>query len=171
MADDLLRAFRFRVSLLRSPDAEAGSAPADPPDPSGSGAALGDGGFQECSGLEVEMEVADYQEGGRNDAVIRRVGRARHQPIVLKRGMLAPGGAVDTSLWDWIQDVVGGVRPVARYDGIVEVLDPTGGSTLATWAFTRGLPQKVSLPHLDARTGEIAIEELSIVHEGLRLVG
>jgi hypothetical protein len=25
----------------------------------------GDGAFQECSGLEVEMDVQDYQEGGR----------------------------------------------------------------------------------------------------------
>ena len=36
--------------------------------------------------------------------------------------------------------------------------------------FDRGLPSKVTGPALNAKTGEIAIEELHIVHEGLRLV-
>ena len=41
---------------------------------------------------------------------------------------------------------------------------------LATWQFVRGLPSKITGPALNARSGEIAIEELHIVHEGLRLV-
>src|SRR6185295_1376582 len=56
----------------------------------GGGAALADGSFQECSGLEVEMDVQEYLEGGRNDGVIRRVGRAKYQNLVLKRGMFYP---------------------------------------------------------------------------------
>src|SRR5574341_411070 len=120
MADSLLRAFRFRVRLHRSPAVEAGS-----PAPTGApaGEALGDGGFQECSGLEVEMDVQEYQEGGRNDGVIRRVGRARYQNIVLKRGMFYSGsGRLNRDLWRWLQGAVSGTRPVARYDGMIEVM-------------------------------------------------
>ena len=40
----------------------------------------------------------------------------------------------------------------------------------ATWMFDRGLPSKISGPELNAKTGEIAIEELTIAHEGLRLM-
>ena len=40
---------------------------------------------------------------------------------------------------------------------------------MARWVFDRGLPSKVTGPSLNAKTGEIAIEELHIVHEGLRL--
>lgn len=150
----LLRTFRFQVKLL----AAGGAAP------------LADGAFQECRGLEVEMDVQDYLEGGRNDAVVRRVGRARYQNIVLKRGMFhPPAGGVDGQLWTWIQDTVGGRRPVRRYDGIVEVMS-VGDTVVARWAFDRGLPAKITGPALDARTGEIAIEELHIAHEGLRLV-
>ena len=36
-------------------------------------------------------------------------------------------------------------------------------------AFDRGLPAKISGPQLNAKSGEIAIEELHIAHEGLRL--
>lgn len=131
---------------------------------------LGDGGFAECSGLEIEMDVQELNEGGRNDAVIRRVGRGKYQNIVLKRGMLfAPGDTANDELWRWLQDVLAGVRPVARHDGIVEVLD-VDDAVVARWAFRRGLPQKIGGPQLNARTGEVAIEELHIAHEGLTLV-
>jgi phage tail-like protein len=168
MADTLLRAFRFRVRLTRSPEAEAGAA-------SGAGApggeALGDGGFQEVSGLEIEMDVQEYQEGGRNDGVIRRVGRAKYQNLVLKRGMFyGASGSANRDLWGWLQNVTKGVRPVARYDGIIEVMS-VADEVAATWAFDRGLPAKVRGPELNGKTGEIAIEELHIAHEGLRLTG
>ena len=62
-----------------------------------------------------------------------------------------------------------GVRPVARYNGVIEVLSGDFADTVATWVFDRGLPQKVSGPALNAKSGEVAIEELTIAHEGLRL--
>ena len=45
-----------------------------------------------------------------------------------------------------------------------------GDEVVARWLFERGLPAKVTGPQLNAKTGEIAIEELHIAHEGLRLV-
>jgi phage tail-like protein len=137
----------------------------------GSGSAqLGDGGFQECSGLQIDMEVHEIQEGGRNDAVVRRVGRGKYTNITLKRGMLYPtGGAAVSDLWSWVQGILSGQRPVVRYDGVIEVLDASRSAVVATWVFDRGLPAKVMGPQLNAKTGEIALEELTIAHEGLRL--
>jgi phage tail-like protein len=167
VADSLLRAFRFQVKLRKSPAVEEG---AQPPGNSPTGSPLGDGAFQECSGLEVEMDVQEYQEGGRNDGVIRRVGRAKYTNLILKRGMFYPSsGTVNRDLWNWFQGVVAGERPVPRYDGIIEVMS-VGDRVAATWVFDRGLPAKIRGPELNARTGEIAIEELHIAHEGLRLV-
>jgi phage tail-like protein len=159
-AAGLLRAFNFHVSLVRSD----GGGDAEP---------LADGGFQECSGLALEADIREYLEGGRNDVVVRHVGRVKLQPIVLKRGMLLrPGdGAAQRQLWTWLIDTVSGVRPVRRYDGFVTVLPPYGDSPLAVWQFVRSLPLKVVGPTLNAQTGEIAVEELHIVHEGLRLEG
>ena len=62
---------------------------------------LGDGGFQECTGLEIEMDVQELQEGGRNDGTVRLVGRGKYTNIVLKRGMLYPaGGTAVNEIWD-----------------------------------------------------------------------
>ena len=167
VADQLLRAFRFQVKLRKSAAAAAGSAAAND---SPSGAPLGDGAFQECSGLEFEMDVQEYHEGGRNDGVIRRVGRAKYQNIVLKRGLFyGSSGRINRDLWLWIQGVVEGRRPVTRYDGVVQVMSKSS-DVAATWIFDRGLPAKIRGPELNAKTGEIAIEELHIAHEGLRLV-
>jgi phage tail-like protein len=168
--DPLLRAFRFQVKLLRSPTVELGARSTAVPDAAPSGTQLGDGAFQECTGLDIEMDVQEYQEGGRNDGTIRRVGRAKYQNLVLRRGMFwSTGGGVNRDLWDWLQGVVSGVRPVVRYDGIVEVMGTTD-DVVARWVFRRGLPARIAGPQLNARTGEVAIEELHIAHEGLRLV-
>ena len=174
MADSLLTAFRFEVRLLRSPDVVAGRqylpGAGEGYDPPQGAATLGTGGFQECTGLEIEMDVQEYQEGGRNNGTVRRVGRAKYQPILLKRGMFfGSDGAIKTELWHWMQRILNGERPVARYDGVITVMG-ADNTVRATWMFDRGLPAKIRGPELNAKTGEIAIEELSIAHEGLRLL-
>lgn len=162
--------WNFVVSLRRSPAAESGSAPgpadAGPP----SGAALGDGGFQEVSGLDIEMDVQELQEGGRNDGVIRRVGRGRYSNLVLKRGMFyGSGGRVNPELWEWLQGILSGRLPVPRYDGTIQLLAADRATVQATWRFVRGLPAKLSGPQLNAKSGDVAVEELHIAHEGLIL--
>jgi phage tail-like protein len=157
VADVLLTTFRFAVTFRRV----GGAGPTS----------LGDGGFQEVSGLDVEMAVKDHEEGGRNAGVIRRIGRAKYQPLAFKRGMFGPaGGAAVPELWQWFSDVVSGVRPVRRYDGTVLVRDQ-GGHTMAAWSFSAAVPMKLVGPQLNARTGEIAIEELHLAHQGLTLAG
>jgi len=157
---ELVQTFRFAVTLTAAP----GPRPASP-------AKLADGYFAECSGLELEADVKEHLEGGRNDGVVRRVGRAKLSPIVLKRGMFVPGEGqpADAALWNWISAMVTGTLPIPRYNGLVQVFSADKKREVARWVFVRGLPSKVAGPALNAKTGEIAIEELHIVHEGLRL--
>ena len=167
MTDSLTRTFRFSVSLRRSGQAQLGGG--GRAGLSQSGDALGDGGFQECSGLDLTMDIQEINEGGRNDGVIQRVGRAKYSPIILKRGMFyGDNGSVNSDLWSWIQNIVMGVRPVARYDGVIEVKGYED-EVVATWVFEHGLPSKIAGPQLNAKSGDIAIEELTIAHQGLRL--
>jgi phage tail-like protein len=174
--DTLLTAFRFEVKLVRSPDivagrqalagADTGYSPARGPD------VLGSGAFQDCTGLEIEMDVQEYIEGGRNNGTVRRVGRAKFAPLVLKRGMFFGSdheGQADPRLWHWLQRIVNGERPVPRFDGVISLMG-ADGTVRATWTFDRGLPAKIRGPELNAKTGEVAIEELTVAHEGLRLL-
>ena len=174
---ELIQTFRFTVTLTAATSAAAATVPQ-----------LGIGAFAECSGLELEADVQEYLEGGRNDGVVRRVGRVKLTPLVLKRGMFipappppgnpqagaGPGGAgadtgtADQALWDWLTGMVSGRLPIPRYNGLIQVWSPDGRREVASWTFWRGLPNKVSGPTLNAKTGEVAVEELYIVHEGLR---
>lgn len=161
---ELLPAFKFEITLTRS-NFTGDTQPQ-----------LGDGAFAECSGLELEADIREYLEGGCNDAVTRRVGRVKLVPLVLKRGMFVPssdgsssGGTADGQLWQWLTGMVSGQLPTPRYDGIITIYDTAKTRALAQWSFTRGLPLKVVGPSLNAKTGEIAIEELHIAHEGLIL--
>jgi hypothetical protein len=172
---ELVQAFRFTVTLTAATSAAAATVPQ-----------LGIGAFAECSGLELEADVQEYLEGGRNDGVVRRVGREKLTPLVLNRCMFipvpsAPGnpqagagpgqtgtGTADSALWDWLTGMVSGTLPIPRYNGLIQVWSPDGRREVASWTFWRGLPNKVSGPTLNAKTGEVAIEELHIVHEGLR---
>ncbi|WP_433157877.1 phage tail protein [Kribbella sp. CA-247076] len=197
---ELVQAFRFTIELTRSrpgrtlaappqldAKASAGSAAA-PPAPAGGGSRtgstaqptagstpagdrLGDGGFQECTGLTLDADLRDVLEGGSNDATVRRLGRVKHAPIVLKRGMFVPvsGGYADVAIWNWIRAMVSGEVPLPRYDGSIQVFNPSFTQVVAKWTFVRALPVKVVGPSLQALTGAVAVEELHLAHEGLRL--
>lgn len=170
----LLNNFNYEITLLRSASIESGSNLS--PISVGSGKdVIGDGGFQECSGLQIEMDIQQIHEGGRNDGVVQQVGRAKYQNLVLKRGMLYNSSdKLSSDLWEWLQSVLTGVRPVPRYDGLIKVFGHRSGSSgpqvVASWEFERALPAKITGPQLNAKSGDVAIEELHLAHEGLRLV-
>jgi phage tail-like protein len=163
----ILTTFRFDVALSFGPGG------GDVPRGDATDVRLG---FQEVGGLELEMDAPELVEGGRNDGVVRRAGRIKSPSLVLKRGMFyddrAGGAALD--FWTWIQGIMEGALPVRRCDGSVTLKATPPGKTapepVCTWAFERGLPLKVKGPDLNARTGEVAIEELHIAHQGLRML-
>src|SRR2546423_852925 len=59
-------------------------------------------GFSECSGLQVETEIFEWEEGGRNNYKHRLPGRAKFSNLVLKRGIAT------ADLWSWYQDSIQG---------------------------------------------------------------
>jgi phage tail-like protein len=59
------------------------------------------GGFSECSGLNTEMELETYQEGGRNAGPHKLFKYAKYPNLVFKRGV-----TFNTNLADWYDSVV-----------------------------------------------------------------
>jgi phage tail-like protein len=123
----------------------------------------GDGGFSECSGLEMTMAPEEYKEGGRNGAVLKFPSRVAWTNLTLKRG-----AALSGELWAWHYGfVVGAGR---RRDGVITLLDATR-TPVSAWFFRRGLPVKYSGPALNAAQNTVAIETIEIAHEGIHLIG
>lgn len=151
---DPFRAFNFVVSLIDSSSQVSTVA-------SAVGSAVS-AGFSECGGLEMSLDVEEYREGGNNGAVLRFPSRVKWTNLRLKRGI-----AINNDLWKWHYGFVEG--KVQRRDGVVMLLDEQQ-IPAKVWSFTRGLPVKWSGPNLNAQQGQVAIEELEIAHEGLRLL-
>jgi phage tail-like protein len=137
----------------------------DPLNPQGGHADLPlcSGAFSEVSGLEASMEPKTIKEGGRNYGANQRAGQVTFATVVLKRGMTHT-----RDLWKWFERVSGGAYTY-RMEVTIKMLDMQG-DTLLTWKLEKAMPVKFKSADLSARNNEIGIEELHLVHEGLRLV-
>lgn len=120
------------------------------------------GGFSECNGLELGIDIEEYKEGGNNGTVLRFPTRAKWTNLKLKRGI-----ALSDDLWLWHYGFVEGI--VARRDGVVTLQDEQQ-NPVKMWSFTRGLPVKWTGPSLNAAQSQVAFEEIEIAHEGLTLL-
>lgn len=117
------------------------------------------GGFSECSGLEMSLDVEEYSEGGRNGHVLKFPTRVKWSNITLKKGVGA-----GTTLWDWHYGFVEGNGK--RRDGII-ILQTDLHIPNNIWYFRRGLPVKYTGPTLNAAQNSVAIEAIEIAHEGI----
>jgi phage tail-like protein len=144
LRNDPLPAFNFKVYLL--------------PDQSGRARLVA--GCNECSGLESNLALEEYAEGGVNDRVHHFPSRFQFTNLVLRRGVTH-----DSLLRDWHNDLLEG--NVRRMDGLVILCNEAGQSILA-WKFERGLPVKYSGPSLNAGTSASSIESLEIAFERLQ---
>jgi len=121
-----------------------------------------DAGFNECSGLEMSLEVQEYQEGGNNSTVLKFPTRISWGKLVMKKGIVK-----NHDLWDWVYGFAEG--KVVRKDGLITLLGEKGLAH-TVWKFKRGLPVKYSGPQLNAQQNAVAFESIEIEHEGLELM-
>lgn len=120
------------------------------------------GGFSEVSGLQVEVEVEDYREGGRNEFVHKLAGATRYPAnLVLKHGLMD-----SRTLWEWHQRVRLG--NIDRRNGSVILKNGTGAEVWR-WNFIGAYPVRWNGPDLRGGTAEVALETLELVHQGLNL--
>jgi len=152
----LFQIFRYRVDFHQTS--------LDDPD-SGAAQSVGQGKFSEVSGIEATMEPFAIKEGGRHWGEIQRPGMTTFATLVLKRGMTS-----DRSLWTWFHGVASGAFAY-RLNARVMVLGPAAGSApVIQWEFANCLPVKCKAADLTASSSDIAIEELHLAHEGMRLL-
>jgi len=118
--------------------------------------------FSEFSGLQAEVEVFSYEEGGCNDYVHRLPGRTKESSnITLKRGV-----AYTDELWQWFLAVMNGL--VVRQN-ISVVLYDAAHVPVKRWNFLRAYPVKWGGPTFKAGENAISIETLELAHEGMNV--
>jgi phage tail-like protein len=119
------------------------------------------GYFTEVSGLTMEYDVFEWQEGGVNDFVHKLRGRMKFTNLVLTRGITH-----EESFVKWF---LACREKTQRRDLSVTMLSHDL-APIRTWSFAGAFPVKWSGPGLKAASGEVAIEQIEIAHQGLASV-
>jgi phage tail-like protein len=138
-------AFRFEVVLVLDQPAAGLDSP------------LCDAAFAECDGLEMTMEPKIVESASVTNRQQRLIGPMKYGQITLKRGMTS-----NLQLWQWFAQT----RPgsVLTAHGQITMWD-TDGTPVIQFKLEGCLPVKMRAPSLNAREGQIAIEELGLVCE------
>ncbi|HEY1627371.1 MAG TPA: phage tail protein [Streptosporangiaceae bacterium] len=117
------------------------------------------GGFTEVTGLDSEVEVEEYREGGVNGFVHQLPGRASYSNLVLSHGLTAM-----STLWNWYYNTTLGV--IQRRNGTIMLLDPRQIPVM-WWNFRNAVPVRWTGPTFSATSDEVGAESLELAHEGL----
>lgn len=118
------------------------------------------GRFTEVTGLEVQVEVIAYREGGADPAVRQLPGRVRYEPVELRYGL-----SDSRELWDWLMSTARG--QVERRNLSVILLSSDRSAEVTRWNLTGAWPCNVRCAELKALGNEVAYETISLVYEGI----
>lgn len=114
--------------------------------------------FTSVQGLEAEIELESYREGGENNYEHKFPKGTKYPPLVLKRGMTD-----SWALWNWFRDVTLGT--IKRKDCTIKMID-YAGEVFDSWTCYGCYPVKWVGPELTADKSAVAIETLEFVHQG-----
>ena len=122
-------------------------------------------GFQEVSGLGLEFTPAEYRNGNEPTNAVRKINGAFKVPdVTLKRGVI---GATD--LYEWIDEIRNGSQDDALRTVRIQLRSEDRTATAATWVLEGARPMKYTGPTLNGKGNEVAVEELVLACENLRM--
>ncbi len=129
------------------------------------------GMFSEAGGIKWSMETENVKSGGNNDHEFYLLGRAKFDPLVLKRGFVAAEGM----LFDMMKanyDLTSSAAPRHKVDVVVlKRQNNTGLSGLVglgeigRFSFPNCFVQEWSGPQFNAKTSDITIESITFRYD------
>lgn len=118
--------------------------------------------FAECDGLELTLEPKTIREGGNNARPIHLAGPISYGQLTLKRGM-----TTDFGLWEWFETVQKTNGHGVRASGEIAYLAQDGIQDRVRFSLKGCLPVKLKAPALNAKDGQVAVEEMQVAYECL----
>jgi len=120
------------------------------------------GGFSDVSGLDTDITYAEYRNGNEKFNTVRKVPNTHKvADVTLKRGLVG-----STDLFEWMKGVRDGTADPRNVT--ITMLDEAR-TAVVTYTLRKAQPKKYTGPTLAAKGGEVAMEELAFVHEGLEM--
>jgi phage tail-like protein len=129
----------------------------------GSGTDGPEAGFQEVSGIGMEVTVSEYRPGNRKEnGVMKITGLNKATDVTLKRGVI---GSMQLYLW---LDAIRSGRDDNR-DVTIQLQNEDHTQVVATWTLRRARLIKHTSGPLNAKGTDVAMEECVLSYERLEM--
>jgi phage tail-like protein len=122
-----------------------------------------DSRFQEVSGLDVEMEMDTFMEGGQNRFTWRLPKRARYSDLVLKRGMFMGSGIVL-----WCQNAFENF--VFEPTNLIISLLNDAHVPVQAWYVVNAIPKKWSISNFNAEENSVVVESITLSYQFFNVI-
>ena len=124
-------------------------------------------GFQEVSGLGMEINVTEYRNGtSKDNAPIKVTSTYKVPDVTLKRGLI---GTVDFKDWLNLVRNKGGNTEKARRNASITLKNEDQKVAAMKWNLKNVRPIKYTAPSLNAKGTDVAIEELVLSCERIEI--
>jgi phage tail-like protein len=121
------------------------------------------GGFQEISGIGMEVTVSEYRNGNDVDNGVRKItGLNKASDVTLKRGII---GALP--LYKWLDDIRNGNQKA--YRDVTVILQSENHQPVLEWDLIRARVTKCTWGPFNAKGNDVAIEEMVLAYERLEM--
>ena len=132
---------------------------------------LGDGttegvqaGFQEVSGIGMEVTVAEYRNGNEKENAVRKItGLNKSTDVTMKRGVIG-----SLNLYQWLDQIRNGDQSALR-TVLVHMQNEDHSATVQTWKLLRARIIKHTSGPMNAKGTDVAMEELVLAYERLEM--
>jgi phage tail-like protein len=121
-------------------------------------------GFQEVSGVGMEVTVSEYRAGNsRENSVMKITGLNKATDVTLKRGVIG-----SLSLYSWLDDIRNGNQNALR-TVTVQLQNEDHTQVVQTWKLLRARIIKHTSGPFNAKGTDVAMEELVLAYERLEM--
>ena len=118
-----------------------------------------DVGFQDVTGLSVEMETETYVSGGENRFTHQLPTRTKFPDLVLKRGL----GPASSKVYQWVKSAL----ETYKFEPVnlgVSLLNEKH-EPLATWYVVNAYPKRWEVSNFNAEQNSVAIETITLAYQ------
>ena len=123
-----------------------------------------DAGFQEVSGIGMEVTVAEYRNGNhKENSVMKITGMNKSTDVTMKRGVIG-----SLTLYNWLNQIRNGDQSALRTI-TVQLQNEDHSDVVATWKLLRARIIKHTSGPMNAKGTDVAMEELVVAYERLEM--
>jgi phage tail-like protein len=128
---------------------------------------LPDAGFQEISGIGMEVTVSEYRNGNEKENSVRKItGLNKSTDVTMKRGVIG-----SLKLYNWLHLIRNGdnTSPLAVRTVTIQLQNEDHTQIVQTWKLLRARIIKHTSGPLNAKGTDVAMEELVLAYERLEM--